>query len=66
MIQYHEPDETNNVKTVIIHPHYAIEQMKNYAYQHGYTYADDAEALHEFIAVNWAEWVEEKKVEDSP
>ena len=25
------------------------------------TYADDAEALHEFIAVNWAEWVEEKK-----
>ena len=58
MIQYHEPDETNNVKTVTIHPNYAIQQMKDYAYQHGYSYSNDDEALHEFIAVNWAEWVE--------
>jgi hypothetical protein len=59
ILQYSEPDEMDNIKIVRIYPADAVNQMKNYAYQHGYTYSDSYEALQEFIALHWAEWVEE-------
>jgi hypothetical protein len=59
LLQYREPDEHDNAKIVRIHPADAVHQMKNYAYQHGYAYADNHEALQDFIAVHWAYWVEE-------
>jgi len=60
ILQYTVPDEQDNPKIVRVHPADAIKQMKSYAYQHGFTYVDDADALQDFIAVNWAYWVEEK------
>jgi hypothetical protein len=59
-LQYREPDEYDNIKVVRVHLTDAINQMKNYAYQHGYAYTDDVEALQEFIALHWAEWVEKE------
>ncbi len=59
MLQYYEPDAHNNVKIVRVYPADAVKQMKDYAYQHGYSYADSYEAIQEFIALHWAEWVEE-------
>lgn len=59
-LQYYEPDEVTKIKSVTIHPNAAIQQMRNYAYQHGYSYSNDDEALDDFINVNWAKWVEVK------
>ena len=58
LLQYSEPDEHDNIKIVRVYPADAVKQMKDYAYQHGYTYADSYEAIQEFIALHWAEWVE--------
>lgn len=58
MLQYREPDETDSLKVVRVTAEHAIKFMKDYAYQHGFTYSHDEEALDEFIAVNWAYWVE--------
>lgn len=58
LLQYSEPDEYDNIKIVRVHAADAVKQMKDYAYQHGYTYADSYEAIQEFIALHWAEWVE--------
>lgn len=60
MLQYYEPDEVTKIKSVTIHPNNAIQQMRDYAYQHGYSYSNDDEALNDFINVNWARWIEVK------
>ena len=60
MLQYYEPDEVTKIKSVVIHPNHAIQQMRDYAYQHGYSYSNDDEALNDFINVNWARWIEVK------
>lgn len=59
MLQYYEPDEVTKIKSVTIRPNDAIKHMKDYAYQHGFSYSNDDEALDDFINVNWAKWVEE-------
>lgn len=58
MLYYYEPYEDNQIKLIVVTPDRAIDVMKNYAYQHGYTYANDSDALLEFIALNWVQWVE--------
>jgi hypothetical protein len=34
----------------------AIAEQRTHAARHGHTYSDDAEALADFIALNWAWW----------
>ena len=59
ILQYREPDEKDNLKIIRVAPQDAIDSMKQYAYRHGYTYSNDQDALDEFMALNWAYWVEE-------
>jgi hypothetical protein len=59
ILQYREPDEMDSIKIIRVAPQDAIDSMKQYAYRHGYTYSNDQDALDEFMAVNWAYWVEE-------
>jgi len=59
ILQYREPDEKDSLKIIRVTPQDAIDSMKQYAYRHGYAYSNDEEALQDFIAVNWAYWVEE-------
>ena len=59
ILQYREPDEKDNLKIIRVTPQDAIDSMKQYAYRHGYTYSNDQDALDEFMALNWAYWVEE-------
>ena len=59
ILQYREPNEMDSIKIVRVAPQDAIDSMKQYAYRHGYTYSNDQDALDEFMAVNWAYWVDE-------
>ena len=56
-LQYSEPDG-ENVKVIRVSVEEAIKQSKTNAYRHGYTYSNDEEALQDFIAVNWASWID--------
>jgi hypothetical protein len=58
-LQYHEPDEHDNVKVIRVSTQEAINTSRTTAYRHGYSYKNDQEAIDDFIAVNWAYWVEE-------
>ena len=60
-LRYSEPDEDNNTKVVRVSVEEAIKESKTNAYRHGYTYLNDEEALLDFIAVNWAWWVDEDR-----
>ena len=57
-LEYCEPyeDSTNVIRVTVEE---AIKATKTTAYRHGYTYSNDEDALQDFIAVNWAYWVEE-------
>jgi hypothetical protein len=61
-LQYCEPyeDSTNVIRVTVEE---AIKATKTTAYRHGYTYSNDEDALQDFIAVNWASWVDEKNEE---
>ena len=56
-LQYSEPDG-ENVKVIRVSVEEAIKQSKTNAYRHGYAYSNDEEALQDFIAVNWASWID--------
>lgn len=58
-LQYIEPDENNNVRVVRYTVEEAVKFMEQCAAQHNYVYNNADEAINDFIAVNWAEWVEE-------
>lgn len=57
-LQYCEPDGENNTRVIRVSVEEAIKQSKTNAYRHGYTYLNDEEALQDFIAVNWASWID--------
>jgi hypothetical protein len=57
-LQYCEPDGENNTKVIRVSVEEAIKQSKTNAYRHGYAYSNDEEALQDFIAVNWASWID--------
>jgi hypothetical protein len=61
-LEYCEPyeDSTNIIRVTVEE---AIKRIKTTAYRHGYTYSNDEEALQDFIADNWAYWVDEKNEE---
>ncbi len=58
-LQYHEPDENDNLRIIRVSTEQAINTSRTTAYRHGYSYTNDQEALEDFIAVNWAYWVDE-------
>jgi histidinol dehydrogenase len=58
-LQYIEPDEHDNVKVIRVTVEQAIEFMNQIAAEHGHVYDNADEAVNDFIAVNWAYWVEE-------
>lgn len=58
-LEYIEPDEQDNPKIIRISVEEAIKKSKLVAEYADYTYESDEEALQDFIAVNWAYWVEE-------
>ena len=62
-LRYSEPDADGKQKIVRISVEEAIKRAKETAYRHGYTYSNDEDALQDFIAVNWASWVDEKNNE---
>jgi len=57
-LQYHEPDEHGNIKIIRVTIEEAIEIMHRYSSRNDFVYQNDDEALEDFIAVNWAYWVE--------
>jgi hypothetical protein len=58
-LEYIEPDEQDNPKTIRVSVEEAIKKSKLVAAEYAdYTYESDEEALQDFIAVNWAYWVE--------
>lgn len=58
-LQYHEPDEQGRDRVICVSTQEAINTSRTTAYRHGYSYTSDQEALEDFIAVNWAYWVDE-------
>jgi hypothetical protein len=58
-LQYHEPDEHDNIKIIRVTIDEAIQFMHQYSSRNDFVYQNDDEALDDFIAVNWAYWVEE-------
>ncbi len=57
-LQYCEPVGENNTRVIRVSVEEAIKQSKTNAYRHGYAYSNDEEALQDFIAVNWASWID--------
>jgi len=57
-LQYHEPDENDNIRIIRVTIEEAIEMMHRYSSRNDFVYQNDDEALDDFIAVNWAYWVE--------
>jgi hypothetical protein len=61
-LEYCEPYEDSN-KVIRVTAEEAIKRAKETANHRGYTYSNDEDALQDFIAVNWASWVDEKNEE---
>ena len=57
-LQYHEPDENDNIRIIRVTIEEAIEIMHEYSSRNDFVYQNDDEALEDFITVNWAYWVE--------
>ena len=59
-LQYSEPDIDGKQKIVRVSVQEAIRSAKATAIYVGYFYENDEEALQDFIAVNWASWIDEE------
>ena len=57
-LQYHEPCEDDKDKFIRVSGEQVINKMNEYASRRGFVYKNDQEAIDDFIAVNWAYWVE--------
>jgi len=58
-LQYHEPYDDGSDKAIRLSVEEVLNKMNDYADRHGFSYKDEQEAIDDFIAVNWAYWVEE-------
>jgi len=58
MLYYREIDEHDEPVEIYILPEEAIRTHKEMAKSYGIYFDSDEEALEEFIALNWAVWVD--------
>jgi hypothetical protein len=58
MLYYREIDEHDEPVDVYILPEEAIRTLKETAKSYGIEYENDDEILQDFIALNWAVWVD--------
>jgi hypothetical protein len=61
MLYYRDINEHDEPVDVYILPEEAIRRLKEIAEQYNIHYENDDEVLDEFIALNWAVWIEVPK-----